>query len=389
VIYPDSQHGLVRKDVVPVVCNPYVLSHLLNKDARIIKPGTRSYQKIDDLGNRHVVNDRTVVEGGDLEDLLPDDLPFIQRCTHPSRILKCQIRVNGKLTVWCAQHDEKDYRPRPGWVADGFDVTEVDTVFTGKAIEFMENNCKKHPASPFFLYLPLSSPHAPWLPPDFVKGRSGDSARGDMVVWTDWCVGRIIDALDRLGLTENTLLIVTSDNGPRHGQKGHKSSGQLRGFKSHIWEGGHRIPFIARWPGKIKPGTTSDEVICLTDLVATCAAIVGAELPADAGPDSFNILPALLGAELDEPIRPAIVHHSVYGVFSIRQGKWKLILDTKTSGGWVRPSGKKPQPGTPGQLYNLRDDPYEQNDLWDKYPDVVERLTKLLEKYKRQGHSQY
>jgi len=282
-----------------------------------------------------------------------------------------------------------DYRPRPGWVADGFDVTEVDTVFTGKAIEFMENNCKKYPERPFFLYLPLSSPHAPWLPPDFVKGRSGDGARGDMVVWTDWCVGRIIDALDRLGLTENTLLIVTSDNGPRHGKEGHKSSGKLRGFKSHIWEGGHRIPFIARWPGKVEPGSTCDEVICLTDLIATCAAIVGADLPEDAGPDSFNILPALLGAELDEPIRPAIVHHSVFGVFSIRQSKWKLILDTKTSGGWVRPRGEKPQSGTPGQLYNLQEDPYEQNDLWDEHPQIVKRLAKLLKKYKKQGHSRY
>ncbi|MCP4611659.1 MAG: sulfatase-like hydrolase/transferase [Planctomycetes bacterium] len=283
-----------------------------------------------------------------------------------------------------------DYRPRPGWVADGFDVTEVDTVFTGKAIEFMENNCKEHPASPFFLYLPLSSPHAPWLPPDFVKGRSGDGARGDLVAWTDWCVGQILDALDRLDLAENTLLIVTSDNGPRHGlDDHHKSSGKLRGYKSHIWEGGHRVPFLARWPGKIEPGSTSDEVICLTDLITTSAAVVGAKLPDAAGPDSFNILPALLGAELDEPIRPAIVHHSVFGVFSIRQGKWKLILDTKTSGGWVRPSGKKPVPGTPGQLYNLRDDPNEQNDLWGKYPEITERLTKLLEKYKLQGHSRY
>ncbi len=112
-------------------------------------------------------------------------------------------------------------------------------------------------------------------------------------------------------------------------------------------------------------------------------------MPDDAGPDSFNILPALLGREFNEPIRPAIVHHSVFGVFSIRRGKWKLILDTKTSGGWVRPSGKKPEPRTPGQLYNLKEDPYERNDLWNKYPQIVERLTKLLEKYKEQGHSRY
>jgi len=280
-----------------------------------------------------------------------------------------------------------DYRPRPGWAAPGFDVTQVDTVFSGKAVEFIENNSKETPEKPFFLYLPLSAPHAPWLPPDFVKGRSKEGPRGDLVAWVDWSVGRVLDAIDRLKLTENTLLIMTSDNGPRHGANEHKSAGDLRGYKSHIWEGGHRIPFIARWPGKIKPATTSDEVICLTDLIATSAAILGKDLPDDAGPDSFNILPALLGRKLKKPIRPAIVHHSVFGVFSIRQDNFKLILDTKTSGGWVRPSGKKPEPGTPGQLYDISKDPYEQNDLWEKRPDIVKRLTELLEKYKNQGHS--
>ncbi|MCK4292665.1 MAG: arylsulfatase [Planctomycetes bacterium] len=280
-----------------------------------------------------------------------------------------------------------DYRPRPGWMADGFDVRDVDTVFSGKAVEFMENNCKKTPEKPFFLYLALSAPHAPWLPPDFTEGRTEEGPRGDLVAWVDWSLGRVLNALDRLKLTEETLIIMTSDNGPRHGANDHKSAGDLRGFKSHIWEGGHRIPFIARWPGKIKPGSTSDEVICLTDLMATCAAIVEKDLPDHAGPDSFNILPALLGKKLKKPIRPAVVHHSVFGVFSIRQGSWKLILDTKTSGGWVRPSGKGPVPGTPGQLYDLQEDPYEQNDLWDKRPEIVERLTKLLEKYKEQGYS--
>ena len=280
-----------------------------------------------------------------------------------------------------------DYRPRPGWMAEGFDVRQVDTVFSGKAVEFMENNCKKTPEKPFFLYLALSAPHAPWLPPDFTEGRTDEGPRGDLVAWVDWSLGRVLDALDRLKLTEETLIIMTSDNGPRHGANDHKSAGDLRGFKSHIWEGGHRIPFIARWPGKIKPGSTSNEVICLTDLMATCAAIVEKDLRDHAGPDSFNILPALLGKKLKKPIRPAVVHHSVFGVFSIRQGSWKLILDTKTSGGWVRPTGKGPVPGTPGQLYDLQKDPYEQNDLWDKRPEIVERLTKLLEKYKEQGYS--
>lgn len=149
-------------------------------------------------------------------------------------------------------------------------------------------------------------------------------------------------------------MIVTSDNGPRIGRNGYKSAGPYRGYKSHIWEGGHREPFIARWPGKIKPGTTCDQLICLSDLIATCA---------------------------------AIVHHSVFGVFSVRQGQWKLILDTKTSGGWVKPRGRGPVPGTPGQLYSMADDPYETSDLWQQRPEIVKRLTKLLDKYKKEGRS--
>ena len=270
-----------------------------------------------------------------------------------------------------------------GHMVPDWDPTRVDTQFVQKAVEFMEGN----QANPFFLYLPLSSPHAPWLPPEFVKGKSGTGLRGDMVVWVDWSVGQILYALDRLNLANNTLVFVTSDNGPRIGVRGHKSAGKWRGYKSHIWEGGHRVPFIVRWPGEIKANTTSDEVICLTDLMATCAAIVGANLPDNAGEDSYNILPALLGEKLKKPIRPDIIHHSVWGVFSIRQGKWKLILDTQDSGGWVRPSDNYPVPGTPGQLYDMEKDPYEKNNLWDKRPEVFGRLTRLLEKYKKQCHS--
>jgi len=280
-----------------------------------------------------------------------------------------------------------DYRPRPGLMADGFDVREVDTVFTRKATGFIERCHDSAPKKPFFLYLALSSPHAPWLPPDSTAGSSKEGPRGDLVVWADRCVGQVVATLDRLNLAENTLVIFTSDNGPRHGHNDHQSAGPLRGFKSHIWEGGHRVPFITHWPGRIKAGAVSDEMICLTDLMATCAALVGADLSEEEGPDSFNMLPVLLGRRSRQPIRPALVLHSCFGVFAIRQGRWKLILDTKTSGGWVKPGGKKPVPGTPGQLYDLAEDPYERNDLWDQHPDVVRRLSQLLEEYKKQGRS--
>jgi len=276
---------------------------------------------------------------------------------------------------------------RPGPMVPGWSNENVDPTYVEKTREFLKRHKETDDNNPFFIYLPLSAPHAPWLPPDFVKEQSTTGARGDMVVLVDWCVGRVLDTLDRLKLAGNTLIIVTSDNGPRIGKKGHASSGDWRGYKSHIWEGGHRIPFIARWPGRIKPGTASDEVICLTDLIATCSAIVGTKLPEDAGQDSYNILPALLGEKSNKPIRDAIVHHSCFGVFSIRQGHWKLILGTKSSGGWVEPGGSGPKEGSPGQLYNLADDPYEENDLWDKHPDIVERLTRLLEKYQKQGYS--
>jgi len=289
--------------------------------------------------------------------------------------------------IYVDNRKHPDYRPRPGWIAPGFVLEHVDPSFTNKAIEFIERSKKENADQPFFVYLALSSPHAPWLPPTFVQGRSQAGPRGDLVVLVDWCVGQIVSALQRIGLTDDTLLIVTSDNGPRRGVNGHTSAGDLRGYKSHTWEGGHRVPFIARWPGKIKPNTISDDPICLTDLMATCAAILGVTLPANAGQDSYNILPALLGEELHKPIREAIVSHSVFGVFAIRHGPWKLILENQNSGGWVRPRGSGPEPSSPGQLYNLDEDPAEQNNLFDKHPSMVKRLTALLERYKKQGYS--
>ncbi len=280
-----------------------------------------------------------------------------------------------------------DFRPRPGWTMPGFDLTQVDPTFTRKAVAFLQESRRRHPDRPCFVYLALSSPHAPWLPPDFVKGKSGLGPREDLVVLVDWCVGQVMAALERLGMAEDTLLIVTSDNGPREGTDGHRPAGPWRGLKSHIWEGGHRVPFIARWPGRIPAGATSDEPICLTDLLATCAAIVGDRLGDDEGPDSYNVLPALLGRKGDRPIREAIVSHSVFGVFAIRQGPWKLILDCPDSGGWVRPRGHGPKPGTPGQLYNLAEDPGERHNLYDAHPEIVARLRALLERYRRSGRS--
>lgn len=264
---------------------------------------------------------------------------------------------------------------------------QIATVLARKAVEFIERSKDK----PFFLYLVPCNVHNPLTPNARFRGTSQAGLYGDFVREFDWMVGRVTETLDRLGLTDNTLLIVTSDNGAvRFAEKfGHHSCGTLRGQKSDIWEGGHRVPFIARWPGKIKPDSTSDEVICMIDLMATVAGIVGVRLPADAGEDSYDILPALLGRKLDRPIREATVLHSGAGMFAIRQGRWKLILG-RGSGGVSPPRWFKPKPNEPqGQLYDLRDDPREQRNLWTTRPDVVERLAKLLEKYKKTGRSRW
>jgi arylsulfatase A-like enzyme len=254
---------------------------------------------------------------------------------------------------------------------------DADIEFTNKSIRFMENHVKTRPNDPFFLYLPLSVPHIPWYPPDMVKGKSGAGPRGDQVVLADWSLGEIMKALDRLNVADNTLLIFTSDNGPRAGVHGHESSWHYRGQKGDLWEGGHRMPFIARWPARIKPGTTCDEVTCFTDMLATFAAITGAELPRNAGEDSFNLLPALLGEKRDKPIRDSVFHHN--GQVAFRQGDWKLIPGIQGNGSTAR-RGRK-------ALFNLKEDPDEKNNLWKQHPEVVERMTTLLKRQMEQGYS--
>jgi arylsulfatase A-like enzyme len=169
---------------------------------------------------------------------------------------------------------------------------------------------------------------------------------------------------------------------------GHNPSHIFRGIKADIWEGGHHVPFFARWPGKIIPGSESDEIISHTDLMATCAAILDKSLPDNAGEDSYNILPALLGEPYDKPIRKATVHHSIDGSFAIRQGKWKLEL-CGGSGGWSQPGNKlAKEMGMPEiQLYDLSTDPKEENNLQEQYPGVVEDLSSLLQKYMEEGRS--
>ncbi|MCH7686871.1 MAG: sulfatase-like hydrolase/transferase [Planctomycetes bacterium] len=282
---------------------------------------------------------------------------------------------------------------RAGPIAPGFKHIDVLPKITEKAVGFIDRraNAAKN-GKPFFLYFPLSAPHTPWLPTKEFQGKSGAGAYGDFTTQVDWSVGQVLDALERHKLSDNTLVILTSDNGahwtPGDIEKfGHRANRHWRGQKADAWEGGHRVPYLVRWPGVVKPGSISDETICHTDLLATCADVVGASLPPNAGEDSYSILPVLRGEKLNKPLREATVHHSINGTFAIRQGNMKLILGLG-SGGFSNPRTIKPKPNGPkGQLYNLSDDPSEKINLYQKHPEIVQHLTALLERYKQSGSS--
>ena len=283
---------------------------------------------------------------------------------------------------------------RNGLTGEDFVHEKVLPVLTKKAVSFIDKHQESSPDDPFFLYFPLPAPHTPILPTEEFLGKSGTNPYGDFVLQVDHTVGQILKALETHGIGNETLVIFTSDNGcapfanyQELASFGHNPSYHFRGHKADIFEGGHRVPFVARWPGHIEPGSSNHQVVCLTDLLATVADITRASVEASTGVDSYSFLPALLG-ESDGPLREATVHHSVNGSFAIRKGVWKLIL-CPGSGGW-----SDPKPQSPGidtlplfQLYNLQEDVGERENLVDQYPEVVEELTYLLEQYIKNGRS--
>ncbi len=302
--------------------------------------------------------------------------------------------IENDRTVGIPTEEKDPYNPqqKKGFMSPGWRDEAVDTTFAEKAVAFMERSVADDADRPFFLYLTPSAPHRPCMPPEFARGKSQAGPRGDMVWVVDWVVGQITDALERLGVAENTLLVITSDNGARpcdvDGETyGHKSCGERRGYKADIWEGGHRVAFIVRWPRRVQAGSVRGQTVCLFDLMATCADILGAELPEHAAEDSVSFLPLLDGQEPDEPVREGTVHHSVDGMFAIRQAEWKCILGLG-SGGFSQPRREEPTPDGPkGQLYDMANDAAETTNLWLAKPELVARLTKLLEQYQVEGRS--
>lgn len=279
---------------------------------------------------------------------------------------------------------------RKGPAEPDFEAVDVLPTIGQKAAEFIK---RQSGSRPFFAYVPLSSPHTPIVPSKPWQGKSGLGEYGDFVMQTDAVVGQIVDAIEEAGLSDNTIVIVTSDNGCSSAanikglqQQGHYPSAQFRGSKADLWDGGHRIPFIVRWPGRVKPGSTCDQTICQVDLMATCAELVGSAIPEDAAEDSVSFLNALDGKPI-ESTRAGVIHHSIGGYFAYRQGKWKLLL-SRGSGGWTSPNEKQAADSPlPAQLYDMQADPSETNNLYADEPEVASRLLAQLESDIRRGRS--
>lgn len=284
---------------------------------------------------------------------------------------------------------------RPGKRAKNFKHEEALDVYKQEALDFLLKQSKNENKKPFFLYFPLTSPHGPWIASKTFQGKSKIGPLGDFLLHTDDVVGQILTQLDQLKLSKNTLVILTSDNGPLWMDKdaektGHASSGPFRGRKSDIWDGGIHMPFMVRWPGVVPKNTESQELICQTDFLATFAAIVKKDLSKNAGEDSYNMLPAFKVEKLNKPIRDGMLIQSVSKkTMGVIEGDWKLI-PWLGNGGFLSkgPRVRKSRKGEArGQLYNLINDPGEKNNVYSQYPEVVQRLNKLLNQYINSGQS--
>ena len=275
---------------------------------------------------------------------------------------------------------------RKGPAAASFEAEDVLPNITLRAVDYIQSHAAATKAGkPFFVYLPLNSPHTPILPSAEWRGKSGISPYADFVMQTDATLGAVLKALEETGLKENTVVVMTSDNGcspaadfQELAAHGHNPSHVLRGTKADIFDGGHRIPFIVRWPGHVTANSTYKEMICLNDWFATVAAMIEKPLPAGAAEDSVNLLPVLLG-QTTGPIRKTLVHHSANGSFAIRQGNWKLLL-TPDSGGWSSPKPDSAElKGLPAvQLYDMNANISESHNVQAEHPEIVARLTRLL-----------
>lgn len=290
---------------------------------------------------------------------------------------------------WIGEGTHSKAFHRDGPASKDFEAIDVLDKLTAETVKYIS---EYESDQPFFIYMPLPSPHTPIVPTPKWQGKSGLGKYADFVMQTDAVLGHVVKALEVKGISENTIVIMTSDNGcskqanfKNLESQGHFASAQYRGSKADIWEGGLRVPFLVKWPKVIKAGIVSDELTCQVDLIATCAEIVGKDLPSDAAEDSESILPLFKGEPSDFS-RKGIIQHSVSGHFAYREGKYKLAL-AYGSGGWTAPNEKKAKgQGLPkAQLYDLEVDPGEQNNLFESHPEIAERMFAQLTDYVAEG----
>ena len=328
----------------------------------------------------------------------PNDLGFDYAYGHSGSLdMPPYVYVENEMAT--AEIDRVTVAPKPyswwrkGPTASDFVHEEVTPHFFDKAFEYVKESVKKD--KPFFLYLPLPSPHTPILPTKEWQGKSGLNPYADFVMQIDHHIGELDRLLKGLGISENTIVVFTSDNGcsPEANfellaEKDHYPSGVYRGHKADIFEGGHRVPFIVKWPKKIKAGGVTHKTVCTTDLLATCAAILGQKLMEDEGVDSFSMLPLFSEETEDAFKRPFTIHHSINGSFAIRKRDYKFIF-CSGSGGWSYPRpGRNEGENLPKfQLYNLKDDPAESNNLYGQLPEIEHELIALFKDAIKNGRS--
>jgi len=283
---------------------------------------------------------------------------------------------------------------RKGLAGSDFDHQDCLPNLTRRAVGYIETHAKE--SSPYFLYFPMTAPHAPLLPSKEFQGKSGLNAYGDFVMMVDAEVGKVLDAIEQSGEKENTIVVFASDNGCSPAadfetlkSKGHNPSYIYRGYKADLFDGGHRIPCLVRWPAKLKAHQV-DQTICLTDFLSTFASITGYQLKDNEAEDSFSLMPLLSGSSVRKYGREATVSHSINGSFTIRQGDWKLLF-APGSGGWSYPRPGKDDDVIatlpPYQLYNMKTDPGEEYNLYKEKPAVIKELRALMLKYIKDGRS--
>ncbi len=288
---------------------------------------------------------------------------------------------------------------RRGWVAPGFNHEMLDMMFLDKSKAWLEQQVKRDPAKPFFLYHAMQAPHLPSFAAPQFKGKSNAGPHGDFIMELDFIVGELMATLQKLGVADNTLVFFSSDNGPEttsvvhmRADFNHDPARPWRGVKRDDWEGGHRVPLIVHWPGQISPGV-SDTTVCLTDVMATCADVTGLKLPHNAAEDSISFLPALTGKQGTTPQRDYTLHQTISLAMAIRRGDWKY-LDHRGSGGNNYANGEllpfalpDTAPEAPGQLYHLKTDPGETMNLYFQHPEKVKELKMLLDASKADGRT--